>query len=153
MNLDSEDFHLEAIYRHRTCWYLHIFGVSSHPNMYCHLEVVFLLAHKCLISCRVTETFICVHMVTRWRAVKCTINRKNIIFSQLWQLKRALLSFWDYRNNFPQKEVYSCGQKFKYTKAIKIFSVFHIFTHFMLADISFGKLVIINSQLLCSHDR
>lgn len=78
INLDSEDFHLEAVYRHRTCWCLYVFGVSSHPNMYCNLKVVFLLAHKRLISCRVAETFIRVHMVTWWRAGKCMTNVKHI---------------------------------------------------------------------------
>lgn len=88
-NLDSEDFHLEAVYRHWTCWSLDIFGVSSHRDVYCNLEMVFLLTHECFISYWEAKAFICVHVVTWWGAVKCTINSINKdVYLRLKWLKR-----------------------------------------------------------------
>lgn len=47
-----------------------VLWLCGHTDVNSDLKVVLLLANEGLVSCRVVEAFICVHVVGRWRPVK-----------------------------------------------------------------------------------
>lgn len=69
-HLDSKHFYLEMVNLLWSAGCSDVLWLCGHTDVNCDLKVVFLLANKSLIGCRVVEAFICVHVVGRWRPGK-----------------------------------------------------------------------------------
>lgn len=96
--LDPKHLHMEALNGHETCWGSDKSGISNHPYVNRHLEVVLLLADKGFISCGVAEALISVYMVTwRWSTQKkgCKMSTNNTVM-----ITWASMQF--YANIFPE---------------------------------------------------